>query len=49
MDAAANTKPSKERFRERIDPGVAAVRAVGLAAIEAPLAEYDFSGIVITA
>lgn len=37
-DAAGNIKPSKERSRERIDPAVAAVMAVGLAASE-PKAE----------
>jgi phage terminase large subunit-like protein len=37
-DAAGNMKPSKERSRERIDPAVAAIMAVGLAAQE-PKAE----------
>lgn len=37
-DAAGNAKPSKERSRERIDPAVAAIMAVGLAAQE-PKAE----------
>lgn len=32
-DAAGNMKPSKERSRERIDPAVAAVMAVGLASV----------------
>jgi phage terminase large subunit-like protein len=50
MDAAGNKKPSKERSRERIDPAVAAVMAVGLAATEPPPTEYDFSApMVITA
>ena len=35
-DAAGNTKPSKERSRERIDPAVAAIMAVGISATEAP-------------
>lgn len=33
-DAAGNMKPSKERSRERIDPAVASVMAVGLSAQE---------------
>lgn len=37
-DAAGNQKPSKERSRERIDPAVAAIMAVGLAAAE-PMTE----------
>jgi phage terminase large subunit-like protein len=36
-DAAGNAKPSKERSRERIDPAVAAVMAVGIAAQDAPV------------
>ena len=48
-DAAGNKKPSKERSRERIDPAVAAIMAVGIAAAE-PRVEYDFSRpLVITA
>jgi phage terminase large subunit-like protein len=42
-DAAGNIKPSKERSRERIDPAVAAVMAVGLAAQEPPEVDFDFS------
>ena len=41
-DPAGNVKPSKERSRERIDPAVAAIMAVGLAAAE-PTIQYDFS------
>jgi phage terminase large subunit-like protein len=49
-DAAENKKPSKERSRERIDPAVAAVMAVGLHSLEEPPLEYDFSGpLVISA
>lgn len=43
-DAAGNRKPNKDRSRERIDPAVAAVLAVGLAAVEAPPIVYDFRG-----
>jgi phage terminase large subunit-like protein len=43
-DAAGNIKPSKERSRERIDPAVASVMAVGVAATQAPPTEYSFSG-----
>jgi phage terminase large subunit-like protein len=43
VDAAGNVKPSKERSRERIDPVVAAIMAVGLAAQEPPPKTYDFS------
>lgn len=39
-DAAGNVKLSKERSRERIDPAVAAVMAVGIAA-QAPTAEEE--------
>ena len=50
QDAAGNRKPSKERSRERIDPAVAAIMAVGLAAAEPPEIQYDFSRpLVITA
>ncbi len=35
-------KPSKERSRERIDPIVAAVMAVGIAAQEPAPVVYDF-------
>jgi phage terminase large subunit-like protein len=50
MDAAGNKKPSKERSRERIDPAVASVMAVGLAATEPPPMGYDFSSpLLITA
>ena len=38
-DAAGNVKPSKERSRERIDPAVAAIMAVGLAAAQEPKVE----------
>ena len=41
-DAAGNCKPSKERARERIDPAVAAVMAVGVAAQEPAPLVYDF-------
>jgi phage terminase large subunit-like protein len=47
-DAAGNGKPNKERSRERIDPAVASVMAVGLAAAEPGPVEYDFSGVVIS-
>lgn len=43
-DAAGNQKPSKDRSRERIDPLVASVMAVGLAASAPVKQEYDFSG-----
>ena len=43
QDAAGNIKPSKERSRERIDPIVAAVMAVGIAAQEPAPLVYDFS------
>jgi phage terminase large subunit-like protein len=50
MDASGNKKPSKERSRERIDPAVASIMAVGLATTEAPPVTYDFSaGIMISA
>ena len=42
QDAAGNVKPSKERSRERIDPIVAAVMAVGIAAQEPAPLVYDF-------
>ena len=42
-DAAGNSKPSKERSRERIDPAVAGIMAVGLAAHEPAPVVYDFS------
>lgn len=42
-DAAGNGKPSKERSRERIDPIVASVMAVGIAAAEPPQRVYDFN------
>jgi phage terminase large subunit-like protein len=42
QDAAGNIKPSKERSRERIDPIVAAVMAVGIAAQEPAPLVYDF-------
>jgi len=42
-DGAGNMKPSKDRSHERIDAAVAMVMAVGLAAVEAPAAVYDFS------
>ena len=49
-DAAENKKPSKERSRERIDPVVAAVMAVGLYDMEPAPKQYDFSGpLVISA
>ena len=35
-DAAGNRKPSKERSREKIDPAVASIMAVGLSSVEAP-------------
>lgn len=41
-DAAGGVKPSKERAREKIDPLVAAVIAVGTAAAEPPPKVYDF-------
>lgn len=41
-DPAGNIKPSKERSRERIDPAVAAIMAVGLATAE-PKISYDFT------
>jgi phage terminase large subunit-like protein len=44
QDPAGNRKPNKDRSREKIDPVVAAVMAVGLAAIEQPDVVYDFSG-----
>lgn len=48
-DAAGNMKPSKERSRERIDPAVAAIMAVGLAAAE-PKCDFNFElPLVITA
>jgi len=40
-DAAGNVKPSKERSRERIDPAVAAIMAVGLATQEAPAQPFE--------
>jgi phage terminase large subunit-like protein len=43
-DAAGNRKPSKERSRERIDPAVAAIMAVGLAAQEKAVEPIEFSG-----
>jgi phage terminase large subunit-like protein len=50
MEAAGNKKLAKERSRERIDPAVAAVMAVGLAATEPLAMEHDFSApIVISA
>jgi phage terminase large subunit-like protein len=48
-DAAGNVKPSKEHSRERIDPAVAAIMAVGLAAAE-PKCEFNYDQpLVITA
>jgi phage terminase large subunit-like protein len=47
-DAAGNKKLSKERSRERVDPAVASVMAVGLAAVEAPPVDYDFSKSMVT-
>jgi phage terminase large subunit-like protein len=44
MDPAGNRKLSKERARGRIDPLVAAVSAIGLAAREPPPASYEFTG-----
>ncbi len=43
-DAAGNGKPSKERSRERIDPLVASIMAVGLSAVAPQEKTYDFSG-----
>lgn len=40
-DAAGNMKPSKERSRERIDPAVASIMAVGLAASEPQAVEFE--------
>jgi phage terminase large subunit-like protein len=48
-DAAGNMKPSKERSRERIDPAVAAIMPVGLAAQEPPAVEFDPSLTVLEA
>jgi phage terminase large subunit-like protein len=48
-DAAGNKKPNKDRSRERIDPAVAAVMAVGIAASEPAPHKYDFSaGLVLS-
>lgn len=49
MDPAGNRKLSKERARGRIDPLVAAVLAVGLAAREPPAPSFAFTGLVIAA
>ena len=49
MDPAGNRKLSKERARGRIDPLVAAVQAVGLAARQAPAPSFAFTGLVIAA
>jgi phage terminase large subunit-like protein len=40
-DAAGNMKPSKDRSRERIDPAVAAIMAVRLAAQEPKVEPYE--------
>ena len=40
-------KPTKERSRERIDPLVASVMAVGLAAQEPAPARYKFNGLLV--
>jgi phage terminase large subunit-like protein len=42
MDAAGNKKPNKDRSRERIDPAVASVMAVGVPAAEPVPMKYDF-------
>lgn len=44
IDPAGNAKPNKERSRERIDPVVSAVMAVGLSAVAPEVKTYDFSG-----
>jgi phage terminase large subunit-like protein len=48
-DAAGNVKPSKERSRERIDPAVAAIMAVGLAAQEKKIAPANPRLVVLEA
>lgn len=40
-DAAGNQKPSKERSRERIDPAVASIMAIGLAASEPKTVPFE--------
>ncbi len=42
-DAAGNKKPSKERSREKIDPVVASVMAVGISTAEPPPRSYNFA------
>lgn len=46
-DAAGNKKPSKDRSRERIDPAVASIMAVGLAASQPPEQTFDFSPMAV--
>lgn len=49
-DAAGNMKPSKERSRERIDPAVAGIMAVGLAAGEPKVEAFEVpESMVLTA
>jgi phage terminase large subunit-like protein len=48
-DAAGNAKPSKERSRERIDPAVAAIMALGIAAQQPAPREYDFGESMVIA
>ena len=49
-DAADNIKPSKSKSRERIDPIIAAVMAVGIHAAQPNPITYDFSSeMVLTA
>jgi phage terminase large subunit-like protein len=47
MDPAGNRKLSKLRSRGRIDPIVAAIYAVGLAARQAAPASYEFTGLTL--
>jgi phage terminase large subunit-like protein len=46
-DAAGNRKPTKERSRDKIDPAVASIMAVGLAASQPAIVEFDFQPVVI--
>lgn len=43
-DAAGNQKPSKDRSRDRIDPAVASVMAVGLASQEPRAEAFELTG-----
>jgi phage terminase large subunit-like protein len=45
-DAAGNKKPPKDRSREKMDPAVASIMAVGLAASVPPEQVFEFEPLV---